>query len=171
MKNNKYEEMLRKHMEREAKLNRYESLLEKISIDYGIEKPEIEMSDEYSYDEEMNVLWIGDIKNYTEEGIQDIIDFIDNKYGVRLTKDNIDIFSFLHEVGHAIAVGKERKRGTFDIYMNNNKKEMEVLNKLMNNMNGIFIEEELKKINKLYREITAEIDADKYGLELMKKYI
>ena len=33
------------------------------------------------------------------------------------------------------------------------------------------LEEELKKINKLYREITAEIDADKYGLELMKKYI
>ena len=152
-------------------------ILEKVKEMYpGIfEKVNIRQSTNFMYSETFKRVYIAEtFEEYTESQTYGVIDHINNKYGLKIERNirNASIQALLHELGHHKDYLEKREAGTYREYKEKEQREREEYEEIaLRYYNGEEVKKTAQEINKMYREIVSEAEADKFSAEIINKII
>ena len=154
-------------------------ILEKVKEMYpGIfDRVNIRQGTNFMYSEIFKRIYIADtFEEYTNLQVYGAIDHINNKYGLKIERTirNASIQALLHELGHHKDFLEKKEAGTYREYREREQSEREeyekIARKYYNEEESISIEK-AQEINKMYREIISEVEADKFSAKIINKII
>ena len=147
----------------------YMDLVDKLEVEHDLFMKVVEANLVYDkasvnyYDANTKEITISMFDNMNNEQSLFMFDYLNEKYGTNFNSKDLRtrfLFTVLHELGHYVDFSNKEKVGEFDSYTKDDAEQRTIVRAMTDEI----------KSWKAYREIPAEMLADKFAVEQMIKY-